>query len=140
MKQSIDVKRSDRNQLKSLLRHDNVSIGLAWGLTHFKGCSGAAVRHKCQKATQGMFSITCPWLSSHHVTLSRRLREPSIDLGLNKLIVKFPGFSNQYVQLHTSQNTRRIRNENKRTAAARRWGGGRRRTGFCRLRNFWMVP
>ena len=69
-----------------------------------------------------MFSITCPWLSSHHVTLSRRLREPSIELGLNKLIVKFPGLSNQYVQLHTSQNTRRIRNENKRTAAARRCG------------------
>ena len=86
-----------------------------------------------------MFSITCPWLSPHHVTLSRRLRGPSIDLDLNKLIVKFPGLSNQYdirlsngyLQLYTSQNTRRIRNEKKRTVAARRcvtsvwrWGDG----------------
>ena len=49
-------------------------------LTLIRGCSDADVRPTCCEATRGMISITRPWLEPHHVTRSRNLREPSINL------------------------------------------------------------
>ena len=158
MEQSIDVKRSwlKPNQYWGMMMSQYDLHGVY--LTLIRGCSDAAVRHKCcfntSKATQAMFSITCPWLSSHHVTLSRRLRDPSIDLGLNKLIMKFPGLSNRYdiklsngylQLLHKSKHKTYKKWKQTHRGRPQVRDGGQRRClgGFAEIwasRDLWTVP